>query len=135
MTDVTSLLHRGFYLNPALFDPIDIGRFRLSIQASSSHHCSPRQDLHPYQYDEMEIAIYAPKKNVATWVIKKMLHHKWESWGNFYSYVTTKELQWICVLFTTSRMYPFCHSAKSDHSLWARLVFMQALERKYSLIV
>jgi hypothetical protein len=95
MTDIISLLHRGFKLNPELFDPIEIGRFMLSIQASRSHHCSPQKDLHPYQYDEMEIAIYAPKKITATWVIKRMLHHKWEPCGNFFSFVTIKELQWI----------------------------------------
>lgn len=95
MRDVISMLHRGFKLNPHLFEPIEIGQFTISIQASRCHHCSPRQDLHPYQYDEMEIAIYEQTKNTTPRIIKRTLHHKWESCGNFFSYVTTKELQWI----------------------------------------
>jgi hypothetical protein len=95
MRDIVSMLHRGFQLNPALFDPIEIGRFRISIQASRSHHCSPQKDLHPYQYDEMEIVIYETVKNTTPRIIKRTLHHKWEPCGNFFSYVTMKELQWI----------------------------------------
>ena len=95
MRDIVSMLHRGFPLNPALFAPVEIGRFRISIQASSSHHCSPRKDLHPYQYDEMEIAIYEQIKNTTPSTIKMTLHHKFEPCGHFFSYVTTKELQWI----------------------------------------
>jgi hypothetical protein len=89
------MLHRGFPLNPALFEPIVIGRFRISIQASRCHHCSPRKDLHPYQYDEMEIAIYERDKNTTPPIIKRTLVHKWEPCGHFFSYVTIKELQWI----------------------------------------
>jgi len=95
MRDIVSMLHRGFPLNPALFDPIEIGRFRISIQASRSHHCSPQKDLPPYLYDEMEIAIYEKEKNTTPQIIKRTLHHKWEPGGNFFTYVTIKELQWI----------------------------------------
>ena len=95
MRDVVSMLHRGFPLNPSLFDPIEVGGFVLSIQASHCHHCSPRKDLPPYLYYEMEIAIYENCKNTTPPIIKKTLHHKWEPCGRFYSYVTTKELQWI----------------------------------------
>lgn len=95
MRDIVSMLHRGFPLNPALFEPIEIGRFRISVQASHSHHCSPRQDLSPYLYHEMEIAIYEQTKNTIPKIIKDTLLRKWEPYGNFYSYVTTKELQWI----------------------------------------
>lgn len=95
MKDIVSMLHRGFPLNPALFDPIEIGWFRVSIQASHFHHCSPRQDLNPYQYDEMEIAIYEQIKNTTPPIIKRTLAHKWEPCGNCFSYVTIKELQWI----------------------------------------
>lgn len=95
MTDIISMLHRGFFLNPSLFDPIEIGRFRISIQASRCHHCSPQQDLPPYMYDEMEIAIYEnePEIHPIPAIIRHTLHHKWS--GYFFSYVTTKELQWI----------------------------------------
>jgi len=99
MRDIVSMLHRGFPLNPALFDPIEIGRFRISIQASHCHHCSPRKDLNPYQYDEMEVAVY---ERTALYggttippIIKRTLHHKFEPCGHFFSYVTVKELQWI----------------------------------------
>lgn len=95
MRDIVSMLHRGFPLNPTLFEPIEIGQFRISIQASHFHHCSPNQDLHPYQYDEMEIAIYEAIKNTTPQIIKRTLHHKWEPCGNFFSFVTIKELQWI----------------------------------------
>ena len=66
MRDIVSMLHRGFPLNPALFDPIEIGRFRISIQASHCHHCSPRKDLNPYQYDEMEVAVYEDRRRKPT---------------------------------------------------------------------
>lgn len=95
MRDIVSMLHRGFPLNPALFNPIEIGRFRISIQASHTHHCSPRKDLPSYLYDEMEIAIYEQIKNTTPPIIKSTLHHKFEPCGHFFSYVTTKELQWI----------------------------------------
>jgi hypothetical protein len=95
MQDIISMLHRGFKLNPNLFDPIVIGGFTLSIQASFDHHCSPRRDLPPYMYDEMEIAIYVTEPNTIPTVIDKTLKHKWEQHGHFFSYVTTSELQWI----------------------------------------
>lgn len=109
MTDIISLLHRGFKLNPELFDPIEIGRFRLSIQASRSHHCSPQKDLPPYMYDEMEIAIYEAEKSMVFWKIRDTLHHKWEPCGNFFSYVTIKELQWVYeTLVSETRRLQIC---------------------------
>ncbi len=95
MRDVISMLHRGFQLNPSLFDPIDIGGFKISIQASHGHHCSPQKDLAPYLYDEMEIAIYETVQSTTPPIILGTLRHKWESCGRFFSYVTVQELQWI----------------------------------------
>jgi hypothetical protein len=105
MPDVISLLHRGFKLNPDLFDPIEVGNYRLSIQGSHFHHCSPRKDLPAYLYYEMEIAIYEdkPGRTVIPTEIMEKLRYKYEECGNFFSYVTVSELQWIYDIISKMR--------------------------------
>lgn len=105
MPDVISLLHRGFKLNPELFDSVEVGKYCLSIQGSHCHHCSPRKDLPAYMYYEMEIAIYRDQSRKAIIPIEIMqkLHHKYEPCGNFFSYVTVDELQWIYEMLNEMR--------------------------------
>ena len=41
-----------------IFDAIPCGKYRLSIQGSEGHYCSPRTTLYPDLYEDMEIAIF-----------------------------------------------------------------------------
>lgn len=42
------------------FEPIRIGNYELSIQASDGHYCSPRETLtQSYNYESVELAIFS----------------------------------------------------------------------------
>ena len=48
-----------------LFKPLEIGNKAISIQASFSHYCKPRETLKEHEwhcYDEWEIAIFSEKE-------------------------------------------------------------------------
>lgn len=48
-----------------VFNKIDVGDYALSIQASSTYYCSPRETLHPEFYVDMEMAIFKDTKWIA----------------------------------------------------------------------
>ena len=41
-----------------IFNCIDVGKYSLSIQASSTHYCTPRELLSPEFYSSKEMAIF-----------------------------------------------------------------------------
>lgn len=40
------------------FEAVQCGEFKISIQASEFHYCTPRRTVEPYMYSNMEIAIF-----------------------------------------------------------------------------
>ena len=70
--DFRDLLHRipsrqeGYY--PRNFNSIRFNHdIRISIQASQSHYCSPREDLDKFSYDSWEIMFYNPHRRRTIW--------------------------------------------------------------------
>ena len=50
------------------FEAIDVGPYRISVQASKGHYCSPRQNfLEAEEYDSMEILVYYKGSNIDIW--------------------------------------------------------------------
>ena len=43
---------------PRLFNWLDVGDFKLSVQGGQHTYCTPRQDLPPEEYVEMEIGLF-----------------------------------------------------------------------------
>ena len=43
------------------FNAINAGRYKMSVQGSMGHYCSPRQTLHPDAYSDMELALFSSK--------------------------------------------------------------------------
>lgn len=41
-----------------IFESVPCGRYRLSVQGSSGHYCTPREVLPPQYYVSMEVAIF-----------------------------------------------------------------------------
>lgn len=41
-----------------MFNPIKAGNYKLSIQGSTTHYCTPRQTCTPNMYSTMELAIF-----------------------------------------------------------------------------
>lgn len=90
MTDVISLLHRD--KDGRLFESIDIGPHRLSIQASSYHYCSPKIDgLPAFQYDTFEVMPY----NIPKRILRRNPWRKYIREGDPMSNVTKGDLQKI----------------------------------------
>ena len=42
-------------------DAIKAGRYKMSVQGSTGHYCSPRKTLNPRDYSEMELALFNKK--------------------------------------------------------------------------
>lgn len=65
-----------------LLKRIPIGNYELSIQASNSHYCIPRENLIDlYQYESMEVAVFKNKE----WVNleKDSFFNEWEYRNEF----------------------------------------------------
>jgi len=45
-----------------MLDAIDAGKYKLSIQGSNGHYCSPRDTINPLYYSDMELAIFKGDK-------------------------------------------------------------------------
>ena len=123
MPDVISLLHK---FDGHLFHDIQVGNYRMSIQGSDFHNCSPRKNLYAYMYGTMEVAVY---KNDAIYETDQMisiippaifheLKDKWTGW--YFSGLTVKEIQWLydnlylySKLEMQEMMYKFFDSIKS----------------------
>ncbi len=98
MQDIISMLHRG---KLKLFDTIEIGNYRLSIQTSKYHNCKPKKDNLPaYMYDEFDVAVYDKNDRddyEQCEAIPPAILHELEKHNNGYylSNITKQQLQWL----------------------------------------
>ena len=42
-------------------DAVKAGKYKMSVQGSEGHYCSPRKTLNPMDYSEMELALFNKK--------------------------------------------------------------------------
>lgn len=65
-----------------LFNSVDIDDFRLSIQASASHHCKPKIDnLEATEYSEFEVALYF--KETPSRFLKLRIYQYFQTWLDY----------------------------------------------------